>query len=361
VEIAKMIIIPSGNPPRSLTATRRVGRPRGFTLIECLVVAAIIGLLIALLLPAVQSARESARRLQCSNNLKQIGLALHGYHDVNECLPMGMTLSLDSAYLTAGGPPCSSLLYNESFLVASLPYLEQTPLYNSMNHVLYIVGLANTSAASPVVSTFTCPDDTDALTSFPLYINTSLSHGYDPTNPPTFGRTSYAGFQGTMYDVALPAVPNCTLPTSPYSNGAFGGPYPLGFAGFTDGLSNTMAVAERSLTSQRVFINFNLPQLFYSSNIWVQSYFDITLMSAFTPPSTPPFAPIYPVTNAFSQHPGGLNVLMADGSVRFVKNTVDSWPTNLPIDGYKLGNPAPGIWQKLATRNGGELVASDSY
>ena len=358
-----MIATPSSDPSRLGPTPRRSGRPRGFTLTECLVVLAIIGLLIALLLPAVQSARESARRLQCSNNLKQIGLALQGYHDVNKCLPMGMTLSLDSAYLTAGGSPCSSLLYNESFLVASLPYLEQTPLYNSMNHVLYVVGRANTSAATRVVSTFACPDDTDAQAAFPLYINTSISRGYDLANPPAFGRTSYAGFQGTLYDVTLPAVPNCTLETSPYSNGAFGGPYPVDFAGFTDGLSNTMAVAERSLAFQRLFINFNLPVLFYSSNVWVQSYFDITLISAFTPPSTP-FSLLYSnstATNASSQHPGGLNVLMADGSVRFVKNTVDSWPTNLPSDGYKLGNPAPGIWQKLATRNGGELVASDSY
>ena len=94
----------------------------------------------------------------------------------------------------------------------------------------------------------------------------------------------------------------------------------------------------------RVFINFNLPQLFYSSNIWMQSYFDITLVSAFTPPSTLPFSPQYPnitATNSSSQHPGGLNVLMADGSVRFVKNTVDSWPTNLPSDGYRAWQPRP--------------------
>lgn len=344
---------------------RRKQSHRGFTLIECLVVLAIIGLLVALLLPAVQSARESARRIQCSNNLRQIGLALHGYHNATDSLPMGITISFDSAFTNPAYPPCDSHLYNESLLVACLPHLEQNPLYNSLNHLLYVLGPANTSATSRVIATFTCPDDTDNSVAFPLYINDTLSLGYNPSSPPVFGRTSYAGFEGTLVDFAVPTGPSCTLApgSARYANGAFGAPYPLSFASFTDGLSNTMTITEKSLTNLRRYIPY-APQLYYSDNLWFQAIVQQTLVTAFNPPNFYRNAgtQITPVDwSSSSLHPGGLNVLMADGSVRFVKDTVDSWPTNLPIAGYKLGNPPPGVWQKLATRNGGELVAADSY
>ena len=356
-----MNMLPPTDQPRSRPGPLIQGRYRGFTLIECLVVLAIIGLLIALLLPAVQSAREAARRTQCVGNIKQIGLALHGYHGVNNCLPMGVTRSFDPAFLPPGVSPCDSLQFNDSFLAASLPYLEQGPLYNSMNHQLYVLGPANTSATSRVVSTFVCPDDTDASVAFPLDINTTLLLRYDPTSPPSFGRTSYAGIEGIFLDVAIPNVPGCPPYEYESVNGAFGGPYPLDFVSFTDGLSNTMALAEKSLASQRPFLQHNLPSYYKSVNLWFQSYQPYTLIAAFSPPSSPSTGLGFLGIAASSQHPGGLNVLMADGSVRFVKNTVDSWSDDLPRAGYKLGNPAPGVWQKLATRNGGELVASDAY
>ena len=131
--------------------------PRGFTLIELLVVIAIIAVLIALLLPAVQAAREAARRAQCANNLKQIGIAMHNYHDVTSSFPTTMW----------AGPTYSAtnLRYLASFQTMLLPYMEQAPLYNSINFFFPIGqgvdnGTVNSSSYMTVVNVFMCPSDT---------------------------------------------------------------------------------------------------------------------------------------------------------------------------------------------------------
>ncbi len=126
----------------------------GFTLVELLVVIAIIGILIALLLPAVQAAREAARRTQCSNNCKQIGLALHNYHDTHRSFPMAMFISFTD-------PAAPGSVNAQSWGTALLPYMEQQPLYDQLDHSLApcqpIGSVANIAVICTPVAGFVCP------------------------------------------------------------------------------------------------------------------------------------------------------------------------------------------------------------
>src|SRR5690242_2948511 len=130
--------------------TRARMQRSGFTLIELLVVIAIIAVLIALLLPAVQSAREAARRAQCTNNLKQLALAAHAYHDVHGCLPMGVPLYQF---------PDAGIALGHSFWVALLPQYDQKPLFDSVNFSLNIYSYANQTVQMTKLSTLLCPSD----------------------------------------------------------------------------------------------------------------------------------------------------------------------------------------------------------
>jgi len=143
---------PTPDPAESSTPMPIVPRPgprtRAFTLIELLVVIAIIAVLIALLLPAVQAAREAARRTQCSNNIKQIGLAFYSYHDTHNVFPAG-GYGLSMANLTVANQPGAKAKRMASWGTAILPFLEQSPLYNSINQSLWYIEPQNTTAARP--------------------------------------------------------------------------------------------------------------------------------------------------------------------------------------------------------------------
>src|SRR5262249_20048797 len=187
-------------------------RPRsGFTLIELLVVIAIIGVLIALLLPAVQSAREAARRIECTNNLKQIGIALHNYHDVLGSLPWGV------GHEAMPGSPDGGQFW--SALALALPFMEQLPLHNAINFDLtaWVSFPENDTVKSTRIGLFLCPADPDRL-----------------TNPQ--GHTNYAANFGTI-----------PITFYPGSNGVFG-PVPetriVRLGDITDGTSNTVAFGE---------------------------------------------------------------------------------------------------------------------
>ena len=126
-------------------------RPAGFTLIELLVVIAIIGVLVALLLPAVQMAREAARRTQCTNNLKQIGIALHGYHDVHNTFPSG-------GWIAVSGQPATQNM-NTGWSASVLPWLEQRPLFDSLNLSVVYDNPANSTATYTVLQVYLCPSE----------------------------------------------------------------------------------------------------------------------------------------------------------------------------------------------------------
>jgi len=354
----------------------------GFTLIELLVVISIMAILIALLLPAVQAAREAARRVQCVNHLKQIGLAVHNYADVHGCFPLATFDSADSRMLTP--PPCQNFPYDKSHFVAILPHIEQKPLYDSWNQDAHAWQWENRTAISTFVSTYACPSDSVALRPYDLgpFLENRFPQtaaGRVPVYSSSFGgsanltdlaarRTEANGCRGDARMLAMVEGVVNQLVITP--------------ASITDGLSNTIHHVERSASLvDRIVSRSVTDDRDLITRGWFLGQFGTSKLQLSYPPN------YFRIKNfaqggvewqmaemgASSEHPGGVNVLFCDGSVRFVKNTVNSWPLNredVPVGaeprgsemGFYWGNlPPRGIWQALATRAGGEVVSADGY
>jgi prepilin-type N-terminal cleavage/methylation domain-containing protein/prepilin-type processing-associated H-X9-DG protein len=353
---------------------RSVRRP-GFTLIEILIVLFIVGLLLALLLPAVQSAREVARRSRCSSQLRQIGVAIQNYHDAFGSLPPGRFLTYDPRY--AGiNPPCTAPAVDKSFLLYILPSIEQSNLYNAINQNLTIFGLENTTIHSVVISSFVCPSDPSADS--PILLPAGALSPYSP-DPPG-GRwpmaiTSYSACYGSFRVDAIPRTTNDCMVVGTLlaqANGVINDVSPIGLASISDGTSHTLFVAEKSTTDAARIGQLNTEILnlhgWYVSGNWGD-----TLLTSFYPPN--PYQTVAALatdallTSASSRHPGGLNGLMGDGSVRFIKETIQSWrfdpATGVPVGAIRdpgggwTNLPKPGVWQALATRSGGEVIGDD--
>jgi prepilin-type N-terminal cleavage/methylation domain-containing protein/prepilin-type processing-associated H-X9-DG protein len=355
------------------------GRPRGFTLIELLVVIAIIAVLIALLLPAVQAAREAARRIQCTNNLKQLALACHNYESANGSFPMGRNVQ---SYIDVTGK-LQGYFIGFGQMAAILPYTEQSAAYNSVNITLGPYQLRNNTACGYGLSTLWCPSD-GSIAGLRFF---ETSAGWDGT---TIGITysNYAGVMGTSspgYNGSSVQLggENGMFPDMGVPN--FVGPGnasqpPVKISSVTDGLSNTMLMGEKAQGKyEKVACGPGGGCNFEGKGWWADSDFGDTAMSTYYP-LNPPFPNTYPGTNcdqnsagsnafpmsASSFHPGGCNFAFADGSVRFLKNSVSSWNYQavtqdancLPVLSTGI---TPGVYQALSTRAGGEVISSDSY
>jgi len=354
---------------------------QGFTLIELLVVIAIIAVLIALLLPAVQAAREAARRAQCINNLKQLALGSMNYESSQGCYPMGNRYIDQTCFGYTTGGNCAGAAgtcwFGHSAFNFVLPFLEGNAAYNSINFSRTVQSATNVTALGNKVGSWICPSDLPA---------TPQASGLPGLNGP-YGQCSYGMSRGTQENIytnwASTAWPDNSAPNPAHcnaalGNGMFGAEDIVRVAMVTDGTSNTTLFGEMSRFRTEVADLFN----FY------------TFTACFTDPYSTTPKELFPETGAFtyprigsppdptgasagkvwgvcgsgagiptdwlincpqalttlgewafrSNHPGGVNFAFADGSVKFIKQSVGDQP-----------------YQALGTRAGGEVISSDSY
>lgn len=345
-------------------------RQKGFTLIELLVVIAIIAVLIALLLPAVQQAREAARRSQCKNNLKQLGLALHNYHDVYNVFPymIGGTWGTDN-------PRDTSNWGRGGANIGLLPYFDQAALYNQISGSLTSDGntfppfgpgtwLENYPPWRAKLQMLHCPSE-----------GRHISNGQSGTTTYAFSAGDTGNLSGGTFDTVTPT-----------RRGVFGDRSSIRLGDITDGASNTILMAERALpVSSRdighVFImssnatvpndcraTFNTTTRQYNSGTlqtyvgkrWPDGGPAVTGFNTILPPNSPScVAGEHEVRDgiqsAGSRHTGGAHALLGDGSVRFISENIHTG--NLGIDSLDGAAQSPyGVWGALGSRNGGEVV-----
>ncbi len=343
--------------------------PRGFTLIELLVVIAIIAILIGLLLPAVQKVREAAARIQCQNNLKQMGLALHNYHDVNNVLPPAKINSGSgwskpiSYYASRDGAVFKT--YNHTGFTLLLPYIEQDNLYKQFdftkpacnsswnggpsgyspgsgpaetdlaNYPNGVNGTSNAAVVGTIVKIYVCPSDP--------------GHPQNPAN--TGGYWAYAETNGRRSNYLF----NCYLATdytpnydvARYDAGMFGTNGSARFAAVTDGLSNTIAIGE---ARQQMVADAFGPRWGSGTHTAVHGYVpDYTFhinypygRSVWGLPSTDIHARLQYAWGFGSWHTAGANFLFGDGSVRFLPDAM-SFP----------------VFQAMCSIHGGEVITSN--
>ncbi len=355
----------------------RESRSRGFTLIELLVVIAIIGVLIGLLLPAVQAAREAARRIQCVNNLKQIGIALANYESSNRIFPPGSIQYGAGALMDCG----YQTQRHHTMFALILPLIEQMSLYNAINFQLNSLingpygknvnsGACNSTGYTTTVSSYLCPSDNlgNFVTSNRIYSG--------------FTQTCYGGVIGNV-DVFHWSFGCPTLAPSPVvpADGMFNADWAYQVSDVTDGLSNTLFVGE---TSRYVndpdglfFYTWSNDALWDSPNISGVSRPDALAMTIARPnaPILIPEIGADPLFNVNwwqnpnlqlqnmgqwgfrSQHPGGVNFVFGDASVHWIKQSINVVGTVNP----STGTLGLGVYRALGTRQTGEVIDGSSY
>ena len=322
-------------------------RRPAFTLIELLVAIAIIALLIGLLLPAVQMAREAARRAQCVNNLKQLGLALENYHDVVGAFPMGYAAGpkfTDGANDTTPGWGWGTMI---------LVQLEQPALFHSANFGLPVEAAQNTTVGGSLLATYLCPSDP---TSGPFGVTSASGNALATLAP-----TSYAACVGDDATDAATGLNNDGL-----GSGIMFRNSRIRVADIIDGTSNTILVGERAWSnSQGVWpgaVNTAVTRrgpLNRCPNTGAPYYPAATLVQAHCHLLNTNSDPDGGLDDFSSRHPGGANFAFADGSVRFLKEVTQDVGTD--PKGNPVYSPSGLVFQALATRAGGEVLSQDSY
>lgn len=292
---------------------------RGFTLIELLVVIAIIAILIALLLPAVQQAREAARRSQCKNNFKQIGLALHNYHDVFSTFPPGW-IGVENRQPSPEGE--SGFAWGTMIL----PYLDQAPLYNQFNYTLAMDVTPNRDLLDNYLNVFSCPSDPKPNT-FTIQDRNGTDTELAVSNyVGVFGTTEIHDCENTPGTAPVTASGQCV------SDGVFFHNSRIKMRDIIDGTSSTLMVGERT-----TFVEADGTQ-FYGT--WTGALPEVeeaaarVMGKAEHPPNESEHAEDFG-----SPHEGGAQFILGDGHVRFISENIDE-----------------GVFQSLATRAGGEVV-----
>ena len=318
---------------------------RGFTLIELLVVISIIGVLIALLLPAVQQAREAARRAQCVNNLKQIGIALHNYESSVGAFPPGYFSRPAPITGVNTGP-------GWGWAARALNQMEQGPVFNSINFNLGIEFPDNTTARLTIVSVFLCPSDGARMQDTFTVVDQTTSNTALGTPICDVAVSNYAGSVGSGDPSSLFGF-NTTdpAPGRDSGNGLFFRNHAVKIAEITDGTSQTFAVGERSQNLSKAtwtgaVTNAAVPMTQLQAQAGLDPEGSGALIISHTGEGHGPNSPsgLAHADQWWSLHPGGANFLFADGSVHFIKEQV----------GF-------GIYRSLATRRGGEIVSADAY
>ncbi|MBA4032139.1 MAG: prepilin-type cleavage/methylation domain-containing protein [Planctomyces sp.] len=319
----------------------RVSVRQGFTLIELLVVIAIIAVLIALLLPAVQQAREAARRTQSKNNLKQIGLALHNYHDVHRVFP--------AAYLANTRHPSRDPVTFDgpngfAWGTMLLPHLDQAPIYNKLRTDLPCWDPVNAAAAAINLPVFMSPSATNS--NGPMEVKDGSG-----TVLARFGRAHYVANSGKEEPWGFTLEDYATIADGPmYRNSR------TRTADVTDGLSNTVFMGEHSQVSDKTWVGVvpdaqvctidpakfpitacDLAATLVSVHAGPASG-EIDPITGFAP-IHPPNSPLCHVCQMYSPHTGGAHILLGDGSVRFVSQFIHQ-PT----------------WAALSSCRGNEVV-----